>query len=133
MYEIGKFKITQNDIEVEEISIGKNNRGNFKLNFILPTKSILNSKLIVILISVAEDRILILHDEIYENDFDGKEYASFILSMNNTLFLGEGLYNLIACSVPLEAFEVEQGISVKEIIDSYSEIFRVVRAVKNEI
>ncbi|CUN35081.1 Uncharacterised protein [Turicibacter sanguinis] len=133
MYEIGKFKITQNDIEVEEISIGKNNRGNFKLNFILPTKSILNSKLIVILVSVAEDRILILHDEIYENDFDGKEYASFILSMNNTLFLGEGLYNLIACSVPLEAFEVEQGISVKEIIDSYSEIFRVVRAVKNEI
>ena len=129
MYEIGKFKITQNDIEVEEISIGKNNRG----NFILPTKSILNSKLIVILVSVAEDRILILHDEIYENDFDGKEYASFILSMNNTLFLGEGLYNLIACSVPLEAFEVEQGISVKEIIDSYSEIFRVVRAVKNEI
>lgn len=133
MYEIGKFKITQNDIEVEEISIGKNNRGNFKLNFILPTKSILNSKLIVILVSVAEDRILILHDEIYENDFDGKEYASFILSMNNTLFLGEGLYNLIACSVPLEAFEDEQGISVKEIIDSYSEIFRVVRAVKNEI
>lgn len=133
MYEIGKFKITQNDIEVEEISIGKNNRGNFKLNFILPTKSILNSKLIVILVSVAEDRILILHDEIYENDFDGKEYASFILSMNNTLFLGEGLYNLIACSVPLEAFEVEQGISVKEIIDSYSEIFRVVRTVKNEI
>lgn len=133
MYEIGKFKIIQNDFEVEEISIDENNTGNFKLNFILPTKSILNSKLIVILVSVAQDRILILHDESYENNFDGKEYASFILSMNNTLFLGEGLYNLIACSVPLDAFEVEEGISVREIIDSYSQIFRAVRAVKNEI
>ncbi len=130
MFDIEEFKIIQNDKEVEEISISENNIGDFTLKFILPTKSIIKSKLIVILTPVAEDKILILHESIHK-EFDDKGHIGFELTLNDTLFLGNGLYNLVVCSVPLSAFD-DGTLSVMNVINSYNRIFKVVRVVRSQ-
>lgn len=129
MNKIDEITIFQDNQIVDAIILDENNSANLGLEFVLPTKKIIGSKVLIIMLSVSQDAMLPLFDQDFETDeFNNKDYVGLNIQLNNTGFLGNGLYNIVVCLVPLAVFDEPRGIAYKEIIDSYAEITRIVKA-----